>query len=136
MRRSRDACSRRSSIAVHKTEENVVINEAPSLPYGGEYRGLEDALRHGQGFRACWDRFEPWNARGLEPRFIAQSDHVAVLWRHKAENAENGQRIDLPAVSIYRFLEGKIVDSRMCHFDTWLCCSSCRSARRNDGCRG
>jgi hypothetical protein len=27
--------------------ENIVINEAPRL---GEYRGLEDALRHGQGF--------------------------------------------------------------------------------------
>jgi uncharacterized protein len=98
--------------------ENIVINEAPSLPYGGEYRGLEDALRHGQGFRASWDRFQPWSARGIEPRFIAQGDHVAVLWRHKAENSETGQRIDLPAVSIYRLLNGKIVDSRMFHFDT------------------
>jgi hypothetical protein len=54
----------------------------------------------------------------LEPRFIAQGDHVAVQWRHKAENSETGQRIDLPAVSIYRLLDGNIVDSRMFHFDT------------------
>jgi hypothetical protein len=30
--------------------ENIGINEAPSLLYGGEYRELEGALRHDQGF--------------------------------------------------------------------------------------
>jgi uncharacterized protein len=108
--------SRKGRAAIY--HENIVINEAPSLPYGGEYRGHEGALRHGQGFGATWDRFQPWNGRGLEPRFIAQGDHVAVLWRHKAENRETGERINLPAVSVYRFLDGTIVDSRMFHFDT------------------
>lgn len=99
-------------------DENIVINEAPSLPYGGEYRGHAGALRHAIGFRGTWDRFQPWDARGLEPSFIAQRDHVVVLWRHRAENGETGQKVDLPAVSIYRFVDGKIVDSRMFHFDT------------------
>jgi uncharacterized protein len=36
----------------------------------------------------------------------------------KAENRETGEYIDLPAVSVYRFLDGMIVDSRMFHFDT------------------
>jgi hypothetical protein len=97
--------------------EHIVINEAPSLPYGGEYHGYEGALRHGQGFRATWDRFQSSKARGLEPRFVAQGDHVAVLWRHKAENYETGERIDLPAAGVYRFVDGKVVDSRMFHFD-------------------
>jgi uncharacterized protein len=99
-------------------DEKIVINEAPSLPYGGEYHDHEGALRHGMGFRTAWDHFQPWSARGLQPYFIAQGDHVAVLWRHKAKRAETGEKIDLPAVSIYRFIEGKIVDSRMFHFDT------------------
>lgn len=99
-------------------DEKIIINEAPSLPYGGEYHGHEGALHHGLGFRATWDRFQPSSTRGLEPHFIAQGDYVAVLWRHKAENRETGQKIDLPAVSIYRFVEGRIVDSRMFHFDT------------------
>jgi ketosteroid isomerase-like protein len=97
--------------------EHIVINEAPSLPYGGEYHGYEGALRHGQGFRATWDRFQSSKARGLEPRFVAQGDHVAVLWRHKAENHETGERIDLPAAGEHRFVDGKVVDSRMFHFD-------------------
>jgi ketosteroid isomerase-like protein len=96
---------------------HIVIHEAPSLPYGGEYRGLEGALRHGQGFRRTWDRFQPSNVRGLEPRFVAQDDHVAVQWRHKAENRETGERLDLPAAGIYRFVDGMVVDSRMFHFD-------------------
>jgi len=40
-----------------------------------------------------------------------------VQWRHRAENRETGERIDLPAVGIYRFVDGMVVDSRMFHFD-------------------
>jgi len=97
--------------------ELIVINEPPSLPYGGEYRGHEGAFRHGQGFRATWDRFQPSNARVLKPRFVAQDDCVAVQWRHKAENRETGECIDLPAAGVYRFVDGMVVDSRMFHFD-------------------
>ena len=99
-------------------DRKIVINEAPSLPYGGEYRGIEGAVRHGQGFRAAWDAFQSGRTRGLEPEFIAGGDRVVVLWRHKARNDSTGDSIDLPAVSVYRFLDGKIVDSRMFHFDT------------------
>src|SRR5262249_53654798 len=97
---------------------DIVIHEAGSLPYGGHYRGHEGALRHRQGFRAPRGRLPLHAARGLEPRIIADGDHIVVLWRHKAENIETGERIDLPAVSVYRMRERKIVDSRMFHFDT------------------
>jgi ketosteroid isomerase-like protein len=95
----------------------VVINEAPSLPYGGEYHGHEGAFRHGQGFLKTWDRFQPLEARSLQPHFVAQGDYVAVQWRHRAENRATGARIDLPAASVYRFVDGMVVDSRMFHFD-------------------
>src|SRR5262245_49154123 len=99
-------------------DENITIHEATSLPYGGNYRGLEGALRHGQGFRAAWDRFQPHEARGLDPRIIADGNHVVVLWHHKVENLETGDSLDLPAVSVYRMENAKIADSRMFHFDT------------------
>src|SRR5215831_9163124 len=98
--------------------ENIAIHEAASLPYGGDYRGLDVALRHGQGFRAAWDRFQPYEARGLDPRIIADGDHVVVLWRHTIENPDSGDRLDLPGVSIYRMENEKVADSRMFHFDT------------------
>src|SRR5262249_34270594 len=57
-------------------DENITIHEAGSLPYGGDYHGREGALRHGQGFRAAWDRLQPHEARGLNPQIIAAGDHV------------------------------------------------------------
>jgi uncharacterized protein YciI len=65
--------------------ENITIHEAASLPYGGDYRGLEGALRHGQGFGAAWDRFQPREARGLDPRTIADDRHVVVLWHTRSK---------------------------------------------------
>jgi ketosteroid isomerase-like protein len=99
-------------------DRDIVINEAGSLPYGGQYRGQEGAIRHGQGFRAAWNRFQRESTRGLEPEFIAQGDRVVVLWRHKARSDSTGAHINAPAVGIYRFRDGKIFDSRMFHFDT------------------
>jgi len=101
-------------------DENITIHEAASLPYGGDYRGLEGALRHGQGFRATWDPFQPHRARGLAPRVLADGDHVVVLWHHKVENPATGDRLELPAVSVYRMEKAKVADSRMFHFDTAL----------------
>ena len=98
--------------------ENITIHEAASLPYGGDYHGLEGALRHGQGFRAAWDRFQQYETRGLDPQIVADGDHVVVLWQHKVESVETGDRLELPAVSVYRMKNARIADSRMFHFDT------------------
>jgi ketosteroid isomerase-like protein len=75
-------------------------------------------LHHGQGFVAAWDRFQRGELRGLEPRIVADGDHVVVLWRHKLENPETGDSLDLPVASVYRIENSKIADSRMFHFDT------------------
>jgi ketosteroid isomerase-like protein len=96
---------------------DIVISEAPSLPYGGEYRGREGAIRHAEGFRSTWDRYQPEAIRNLEPEFLALGDRVIVLWRFRAQGETRGS-IDLPVVSIYRLREGRIVESRMLHFDT------------------
>jgi uncharacterized protein YciI/ketosteroid isomerase-like protein len=114
-----DAVDRRDAEGVRAAySENITIHEAASLPYGGDYRGLEGPLRHGQGFRAAWDRFQPHQARGLDARIIADGNHVIVLWQHKVENPQTGDRLELPAVSVYRRENAKIADSRMFHFDT------------------
>jgi ketosteroid isomerase-like protein len=96
---------------------DILISEAPSLPYGGDYRGLEGALRHAERFRATWDRYQSEDSRELELEFLAVDNRVVVLWRLRAR-AANGQGIDLPVVSIYRLQDGKIIESRMFPFDT------------------
>ena len=96
---------------------DIVISEAPSLPYGGEYRGREGAIRHAEGFRSTWDRYQSEASRNLEPEFLALGDRVIVLWRFRAQRQARDS-IDLPVVSIYRLREGSIIESRMFHFDT------------------
>jgi uncharacterized protein len=76
---------------------DILISEAPSLPYGGEYSGLEGVLRHAERFRATWDRYQSEDSRELEPEFLAIANRVIVLWRLRAR-AANGEGIDLPVV--------------------------------------
>jgi uncharacterized protein YciI/ketosteroid isomerase-like protein len=113
-----DAVDRSDSAGVLAAyAETVTIHEAESLPYGGDYSG-PDLPHHGQGYRAAWNRFQPNERRGLDPQILADGDHVVVLWRHKLENLKTGDSLDLPAVSVYRMENTKIIDSRMFHFDT------------------
>jgi uncharacterized protein len=98
----------------------IVIHEASSLPYGGDYYGHEGARRHGNGFNRTWDAFQiAPAARGLDPVFLETTeDYVVVLFRHKAVVPERGRKIDLPEVGVYKVQNGKVVESWMFHQDT------------------
>jgi ketosteroid isomerase-like protein len=98
-------------------DPKVVIREAPSLPYGGEYRGHEGVVNHGLGYLGTWEALQTSNEHQLEPKFFISGDHVFVRWRQRAR-APNGERLDLPALSVYRLRDGRVVESQMHHFDT------------------
>lgn len=95
----------------------VVIKEASSLPYGGEYHGHEGMVRHGIAFARTWDPFQGEQERALDPEFFDTGDHVFVLW-HQRARSPSGIQLDLPATSVYRLREGQIVASTMHHLDT------------------
>lgn len=105
----------RQYLELHAPE--VVITEAASLPYGGVHRGPEGVKRHALGFMMTWDRFQPGPARGLDAQVLDAGEHVVALWRHRAVKP-SGERIDLPAVSVYKVRAGRIVESQMFHSDT------------------
>jgi len=96
---------------------NVVIHEAPSLPYGGDYSGDDAVARHAQGFGDAWGGLQSTDDRQLEPRFLADGDHVIVIWRQRGTSTD-GEIFDMPAVSIYQLKDGRVLDARMFHFDT------------------
>jgi uncharacterized protein (TIGR00369 family) len=98
-------------------DPEVVIHEAASLPYGGDYQGAADVARHALGFNAAWTDLQSHEERALEPQFFAAGDRVAVLWRQRAHNPWTGERFDMPVVSVYRMRAGRVVESRMLHFD-------------------
>jgi ketosteroid isomerase-like protein len=96
---------------------DVVIYEAPSLPWGGEFRGHHGVLRHGLGYVRTWAPLQTAADRRLDPEFAAEGDRVVVTWRQRA-HGRDGWQLDLPAVSAYALACGRIVDARMHHFDT------------------
>lgn len=92
-------------------DENICIREAESLPYGGEYHGLQGALEHAQGYRKVWDNLQTAAERNLSPTFLDAGDHVIVLWRQRAANRK--RKFESSAVSVYKLRDGKIIESEM-----------------------
>ena len=112
VRRLFEAVERRDLAGVLDAyDENIVIREAASLPYGGEYRGYEGAIKHGEGYVAVWGALQTAAEQKLSPTFLDAGDSVVVRWRQRASKGE--QKFDSAATSIYRLSEGKIVESEM-----------------------
>jgi ketosteroid isomerase-like protein len=97
--------------------DDVVVHEAPSLPYGGDYQGHQGILEHGMGYVETWHRFQTDEDRQLEAEFSGAGDRVFVQWRQKA-HGRDGRQLNLPCVSVYRVQDGQVVESAMHHLDT------------------
>ncbi len=97
---------------------DVVIREAPSLPYGGEYHGLLGAAEHAVGFTETWDRLQVAQQRDLDPRIVATDSEAFVVWTLRGQRPGDPEVSEFPAVSHYRFQAGRVIESRMCLFDT------------------
>ena len=99
-------------------DENIVIREAESLPYGGEFHGQEGAQRHALGALEVWGNLQPPGERTMNAKFLdAAEDYVIVLWRQRGVRSD-GKNFDAPVVSVYKMGGGKIVESQMFHADT------------------
>ncbi len=98
--------------------DDVVVHETPSLPYGGEYRGAEGVQRHARGYVAAWGALQRGEDRRMDPELVADGDRVAVLWHQRAYDAATGEALHVPVVTVHRLAGGRVVESRMFHFDT------------------
>lgn len=92
-------------------DENIIIREAESLPYGGEYHGIEGAMKHAEGYTKVWDDLQTSVERKMDAEFFDAGDSVIVRWRQRA--GKDKREFDSTAVSIYRLRDGKIVESEM-----------------------
>ena len=111
-------------------DPQVEVNEASSLPYGGQFRGHEGIVEHGLRYMAAWDHLQTDEDRNLEAEFVGSGDRVLVRWRQKANAAENSS-LNIPVVSEYRLRDGKVVESRMHTFDSALIAAFLASAPSN-----
>ncbi len=110
-----DAVRRRDQAGVLEAyHPEIVIHEAPSLPYGGDYRGHAGAMQHLNGYYRTWDAFRPSTRQRHHPVFLETTeDSVVVLWQEEAVAPGSGRRIDLQALGVYKVRDGKVVESRM-----------------------
>jgi hypothetical protein len=86
--------------------DDICIHEAPSLPCGGDYHGLEGVARHAIGFTRTWDRWQTGEQRQLGPRIIATDTEAIVLWTLRAQQPGDPAESIFPAISHYRSMTG------------------------------
>jgi len=109
------AVRRRDQAGVREAyHPEIVIHESPSLPYGGDYHGHEEALQHLNGYYRTWDPLRPGVGQPSTPIFLeTTADSVVVLWQEEAIAPGSGRRIVLPALGVYQVRDGKVAESRM-----------------------
>jgi ketosteroid isomerase-like protein len=93
--------------------ESLVIKEAASLPYGGEYHGL-------QGFRSLLAKLtESWAAVSFADFSYATGDDlvVAMFLMHATARATR-QKTSFRVIEIWRFSAGKVVAIEPYYWDT------------------
>jgi ketosteroid isomerase-like protein len=96
---------------------DIVIREAPSLPYGGVYRGYDGAAAHAAGFMQTWDQLQSAEQRSPDERLLDAGEHVVACWRLRATGA-HGEQLEAPVISLFTMRDGKVAELQMFHFDT------------------
>ena len=93
--------------------ESLVVKEAASLPYGGEYRGL-------QGFRSLLAKvMESWATVSFTDFSYATGDDlvVAMFLMHATARATR-QNTSFRVIEIWRFKAGKVAAIEPYYWDT------------------
>jgi uncharacterized protein len=112
-----DAVRRRDvDLLLDSYADDVVIDDDPSLPYGGTHKGRSGALEHAAGFVATWDRFQDSAARDPGERLLPSGHTVVALWALRASNA--GRELSVPATSLVTVERGKVTRLRMLYADS------------------
>jgi ketosteroid isomerase-like protein len=105
----------------------VVIHEAPSLPYGGDYHGHEGALAHVNGFYRTWEALKP-GLSGKLPEVVEQESstvflettqgYVVVFGINRAVVPQSGRTLAVPEAFVFKMRDGKVAESWMLNQDT------------------
>ena len=91
---------------------NIVLHEAPSLPYGGVPRGHE-------GWKRLFEQFQKlWSPASVIPlRMFAKGDEVVVIARFDCTARTPGVRVDLLIAELFPVQDRQIIELRPFYFD-------------------
>jgi ketosteroid isomerase-like protein len=99
--------------------DDIEINEAAVLPWGGVWRGPEGVAAHAAEFMRTWGALQGPEEARLDAQLLGDgSGTVCAVFRHRAVDPVSGARFDAPEVGIYRVRGGRVVRSQMFHADS------------------
>ena len=98
--------------------------DAPSLPYAGTFRGLEE-IRHQlerdpkKTWLGTWGPLQPTETeRKMDPRVIAANGNEVVALYSQRALAPSGEHFEAPVLGLYGVRDGMFARAQMFHFDT------------------
>jgi ketosteroid isomerase-like protein len=93
--------------------DDLVIHEAPSLPFGGEYRG-RDALRRVYGIVMAY-----WDKPSVEVYSIVGDDtHVVALMNFTMTSKLTGNGFTQKMAEVSTLVDGLVTEMRIHYYDT------------------
>jgi ketosteroid isomerase-like protein len=99
--------------------DDVEINEADVLPWGGVWRGREGVAAHAAEFMRTWGALQGPQESQLDAQFFSDgSGTVCAVFRHRGVDPASGARFDAPEVGVYRIRDDRVVRSQMFHADS------------------
>jgi ketosteroid isomerase-like protein len=97
-----------------RMHDDVVLHQAPSLPYGGEYVGKEAAM-------GCLLKMfaQYWEVGALTVHNIAVDDDLVITAVDLTATARpTGRRVVMPFRECFRLRDGLVVDLQPFYYDT------------------
>jgi uncharacterized protein len=94
--------------------DDIVVHEAPSLPYPGDHRGHDGFVKLADAFLAVWEIKTPLDLDIID----AGEDRVIVLVKFDVEARATGRPLTLRLAEIYTVRDGKIADLDVYYRDT------------------
>jgi ketosteroid isomerase-like protein len=95
-------------------DEDIVVHEAPSVPYPGDHRGHDGFLKLAAAFNRVWEITSP-----LDLTFLDAGDTcVVVLVRFDVVARATGRPLTLELAEIYSVRDGRITELDIYYRDT------------------
>jgi ketosteroid isomerase-like protein len=101
---------------------DFVITEAPGLPYGGTYRGLEGWHRLVEKIVGTWDDFA---TAPIEILGHPYGDRFAALHSLKGRSKKTGRSVSLQVFELWVFKDQKVIEVVPFYFDTHAVAKAC-----------
>lgn len=115
--RSRTAISTACLLACYS--DDIEINEAAVLPWGGVWRGPEGVAAHAAEFMRSWGALQGPEESHLDARFFSDgTGTVCAVFRHRGVDPVSGARFDEPEMGVYQVRGQCVVRSQMFHADS------------------